>query len=220
MDRRAPYWPPSNPPISWRLRWVANCSDKLRQFATCLDVAKGIVAPALVCAERTVISMNRSLAMTTIPKADKGVRPRPGAVFGVAVLMSLLSASAFAQSVSSGVIEGTVKDESNLVLPGVTITISSPSLQVGTSTQVSDTSGNYKFVDLPAGTYQLKAELPGFSTYLRDELRLTVGFNAKVDLVLKVGAMEESVTVSGQSPVVDVTSTAGSVAFTKEVLDS
>jgi hypothetical protein len=66
----------------------------------------------------------------------------------------------------------------------------------------------------------VKAELPGFSTYLRDELRLTVGFNARVDLTLKVGAMEESVTVSGQSPVVDVTSTAASVAFTKEVLDS
>src|SRR5262245_13895146 len=133
MDRQAPSWPPSNPPISWRLQWVANCSDKLRQFATCLEVAKGIVAPALVCGERTVISMNRSLAMTTILKADKDVRPGPGAIFGVAVLMSLLSAgAAFAQSVSSGVIEGTVKDESNLVLPGVSITISSPSLQVGT----------------------------------------------------------------------------------------
>src|SRR5262245_31794527 len=147
--------------------------------------------------------------------------PMKWSILGVALAMSVVSASpSFAQSVSSGVIEGTVKDESNLVLPGVTLTISSPNLQVGTMTQVSDTAGNYKFVDLPAGTYQLKAELPGFSTYLRDELRLTVGFNARIDLVLKVGAMEESVTVSGQSPVVDVTNTAGSVAFTKEVLDS
>src|SRR5262245_38969715 len=128
--------------------------------------------------------------------------------------------TAFAQSVSSGTIEGTVRDESNSVLPGVTVTMTSPQLQVGRLVQVSDTAGNYKFVDLPAGVYELKAELPGFSTYVRDELRLTVGFNARVDLTLKLGAMEESVTVSGQSPVVDVTSTAASVAFTKEVLDS
>src|SRR5215510_309505 len=166
--------------------------------------------------------MERSLAMTTIQESAIGARPRQwAAVYCVFVLATLLSvSSAFAQSVSSGVIEGTVKDESNLVLPGVTITLTSPSLQVGTLTQVSDAAGIYKFVDLPAGTYQLKAELPGFSTYLRDELRLTVGFNARVDVTLKVGAMEESVTVSGQSPVVDVTNTAASVAFTKEVLDT
>src|SRR5438477_10827361 len=127
---------------------------------------------------------------------------------------------ASAQSVSSGTIEGTVKDESNSVLPGVTVTVTSPQLQVGQLVQVSDSAGNYKFVDLPAGTYRLRAELQGFSTTVHDELRLTAGFNARIDLTMKVGALEESVTVSGQSPVVDVTSTAASVAFTKEVLDS
>jgi hypothetical protein len=66
----------------------------------------------------------------------------------------------------------------------------------------------------------LKAELSGFSASVHDGLRLTIGFNARVDLTLKLGALEEAVTVSGQSPVVDVTSTAASVAFTKEVLDS
>src|SRR5262249_21588450 len=63
-------------------------------------------------------------------------------------------------------------------------------------------------------------ELQGFSQSVRDELRLTVGFNARVDFLLKVGALEESVTVSGQSPVVDVTNTTASVALTKEVLDA
>jgi hypothetical protein len=159
--------------------------------------------------------------MTTNLESGNGRRMRRWTILGVVALMSIAGVNAvFAQSVSSGTIEGTVKDESNLVLPGVTVTLTSPQLQVGTLVQVSDSAGNYKFVDLPAGTYRLKAELPGFSTYLRDELRLTVGFNARVDLTLKVGAMEESVTVSGQSPVVDVTSTAASVAFTKEVLDS
>ncbi|OLB63434.1 MAG: hypothetical protein AUI11_01450 [Acidobacteria bacterium 13_2_20CM_2_66_4] len=141
--------------------------------------------------------------------------------FGVVVSMSLAGVSqAFAQSVSSGTIEGTLKDESNSVLPGVTVTVTSPQLQVGQLVQVSDVAGNYKFVDLPAGTYRLRAELTGFSTSVREDLRLTVGFNARVDLTLKLGAMEEAITVSGQSPVVDVTSTAASVAFTKEVLDS
>src|SRR5204863_3044740 len=142
-------------------------------------------------------------------------------IFGAAALMSLAGINgAFAQSVSSGTIEGTVKDESNAVLPGVAVTVTSPALLVGQLTQVSDAAGNYKFVDLPAGTYRLKAELTGFSASIREDLRLTVGFNARVDLTLKLGAMEESVTVSGQSPVVDVTSTTASVAFTKEVLDS
>src|SRR6185436_9990208 len=71
-----------------------------------------------------------------------------------------------------------------------------------------------------AGTYKLKSELSGFSTAIRDELRLTVGFVATVDVAMKVGQMEESVTVSGQSPIVDITSTSASVAFTKEILDA
>src|SRR6266571_67913 len=159
--------------------------------------------------------------MVAIHEYGKGSCARWRLIVGVTVLMTIADVNgAFAQSVSSGTIEGTVKDESNGVLPGVTVTVTSPQLQVGQLVQVSDAAGNYKFVDLPAGTYRLKAELTGFSTSIRENLRLTVGFNARVDLTLKLGAMEESVTVSGQGPVVDVTSTTGSVAFTKEVLDS
>lgn len=159
--------------------------------------------------------------MATIYQSRTIARTRQSAIFGLATVLSLAIASgAFAQSVSSGTIEGTVSDESNAVLPGVTVTATSTALQVGLLTQVTDTDGKYRFVDLPAGTYRLKAELTGFSTAVRDELRLTVGFNARVDLTLKVGAMEESITVSGQSPVVDVSSTTASVAFTKEALDT
>src|SRR5207249_2844383 len=161
------------------------------------------------------------VAMITIHRCSRRALVRQWLTFGIVLLMSLAGVGqAFAQSVSSGTIEGTVKDESNSVLPGVTVTVTSPQLQVGQLVQVSDAAGNYKFVDLPAGTYRLRAELTGFSTSVREDLRLTVGFNARVDLTLKLGAMEEAITVSGQSPVVDVTSTAASVAFTKEVLDS
>jgi len=159
--------------------------------------------------------------MTTIPTFGRRALMRHWSVLGLVALMSAAGAgAAIAQSVSSGTIEGTVKDESGSVLPGTTITIASPQLQVGQLVQVSDAAGNYKFVDLPAGTYRLRAELTGFSALVRDDLRLTVGFNARVDVMLKLGAVEEAVTVSGQSPVVDVTSTAASVAFTKEVLDA
>ena len=154
-------------------------------------------------------------------ESGKAAWVRRWSMFGVVALMSMVCVdTALAQSVASGTIEGTVKDESNAVLPGVTITVTSPQLQIGQLVQVSDSAGSYKFVDLPAGTYRLRAELTGFSSSIREDLRLTVGFNARIDLTLKLGAMEESVTVSGQSPVVDVSSTTASVAFTKEVLDA
>ena len=159
--------------------------------------------------------------MATIDQSGQSRWTRRWVIAGAAALLSLAAVTGTsAQSVSSGTIEGTVKDESNAVLPGVTVTVTSPQLQVGQLVQVTDAAGSYKFVDLSAGTYRLKAELTGFSAAIREDLRLTVGFNARIDLTLKLGAMEESVTVSGQSPVVDVSTTTASVAFTKEVLDS
>jgi hypothetical protein len=86
--------------------------------------------------------------------------------------------------------------------------------------QVTDAEGAYRFVDLPAGTYLLKFELTGFTSLIREDLRLTIGFTARVDEIMKVGVMTESVTVSGQSPIVDITSTSASVAFTKEILEN
>lgn len=141
-------------------------------------------------------------------------------VLGVLTLGAGMAAPpAWAQSGTSGTIGGTVHDESGGALPGVTVTLSSPALQLRQLVQVSDATGNYQFVDVPAGTYKLSFELAGFSTSIREDLRLTVGFNARVDTTLKVGAMEESVTVTGQSPVIDVTSTTTSVTLTAEELN-
>ena len=151
----------------------------------------------------------------------KAMRNSGWFVFGIAAWLAVTAATvALAQSVSSGTIQGTIKDESGAVLPGVTVTLTSPQLQVPQIVQTTDATGSYKFVDLPAGTYSLKSELGGFSSIIRDQLRLTVGFVATIDLTMKVGSMAESVTVSGQSPIVDVTSTSASVAFTKETLDA
>ena len=141
-------------------------------------------------------------------------------VLGVAAwLLVGFVAAASGQSVSSGTIHGVIRDQSGGVLPGVTATLTSPQLQVREIVQVTDAEGAYRFVDLPAGTYTLKFELTGFSTLIREDLRLTVGFTARIDESMKVGAMEESVTVSGQSPVVDMASTSAAVAFTKELLE-
>src|SRR5436190_4365133 len=94
-------------------------------------------------------------------------------IFGVLVLSAGIAAPpGWAQSGTSGTIGGTVRDESGGALPGVTVTLASPSLQVRQLVQVSDATGNYQFVDVPAGTYKLSFELGGFSTSIREDLRL------------------------------------------------
>jgi hypothetical protein len=144
-------------------------------------------------------------------------------LFGTAALMVVISvtpSAALAQSGgSSGAIHGTVVDESGSVLPGVTGTLSSPALQVRQVVVVSDAQGNYRFGELPVGVYTIKFELGGFTTFIRNELRLPVGFDAKVDVTMKIGSLEESVTVTGGSPVIDVTTTTKSVTLTTEVLN-
>src|SRR5262249_56602890 len=69
------------------------------------------------------------------------------------------------------------------------------------------------------GTYRVVYELQGFTSFVREDLRLPVGFSARVDVMMKVGTVAETVTVSGESPVIDVTSTANAVSFTKETLN-
>ena len=137
----------------------------------------------------------------------------------VILIWAFTAAPVLAQSGTSGTISGTVRDESGGALPGVTATLTSPVLQIKQIVQVTDATGNYQFVDLPTGTYRLTFELAGFATSIREDLRLTVGFNARVDTTLKVGAMAESVTVTGQSPVIDVTSTTTAVTLTAEELN-
>src|SRR6185436_12209006 len=113
-------------------------------------------------------------------------------------------------------IVGQVTDESGAVLPGVTVVAKSPSLQVPEVSSVTDARGEYRITPLPIGTYEVRYDLGGFSTIRREGLRLTSGFVAKVDIVMKVGALEESVLVSGASPIVDVTSTGTSSRLTTE----
>src|SRR6478672_1464908 len=132
----------------------------------------------------------------------------------------LAGAPALAQSGgSSGAIHGVITDESGATLPGVVATLTSPALQVRQITTVSDAGGNYRFGELPVGVYKITFDLSGFTTLIRDELRLPVGFDAKVDAVMKIGSLEESVTVTGGSPVIDLTTTTKSVTLNTEILN-
>src|SRR6478672_8164472 len=127
-----------------------------------------------------------------------------------------LPAAAHAQSA----IAGLVKDTSGAVLPGVTVEAASPALIDKVRTAITDSQGLYRIVDLRPGAYTVTFTLPGFQTFKRDGLDLPANFTATVNADLKVGAIEEAVTVSGQSPVVDVNSNAKSQVLPRDVLDS
>lgn len=126
---------------------------------------------------------------------------------------------AWGQSAGS-TIHGTVRDEQGGAVPGVTVTLSSPALQVRQMSGVTQADGTYRFGELPAGTFRIVFELAGFKPYVVDELRLTIGFVARVDAQMIVGALEESIVVTGASPIVDMTSTATSVNLTSETIQS
>ena len=141
----------------------------------------------------------------------------------IGVLIASVLASAprvSAQTVRNGSIAGSVKDDTGGSLPGVTVTVTSPALQVPQLTRVSDEKGEYQFADLPQGTYRMTFELSGFTKLVREGITLTTGFAARVDGALRIAAMEETVTVSGASPVVDVTNARGGATLTNELLET
>src|SRR4051794_12376170 len=117
-------------------------------------------------------------------------------------------------------IGGTVKDTSGAVLPGVTVEVASDVLIEKTKTVSTDGQGAYQVVDLRPGVYTITFSLQGFNTFKREALELPSNFVATVNAELKVGALEESVTVSGASPVVDVQSNTKTQVLSRDVLDS
>ena len=125
-------------------------------------------------------------------------------------------ASALAQSTLTGV----VKDTSGAVLPGVTVEAASPVLIEKIRTVATDENGGYRLVDLRPGVYTLTFTLGGFSTVKREGLELPSDFTMTVNGEMKVGALEETLTVTGVSPVVDVQSTTKSQVLSRETLDS
>ena len=135
-------------------------------------------------------------------------------------LSMLLSATlTFAQTTSAttATVTGTVTDQQGGVLPGVTASLSGPSM-MGVQTQVSDSMGLYRFVSIPPGEYKLVFELAGFATITREGVRLTAGFTATINTQMGVATLTENVQVTGESPVVDTQSTTINTTFDKDTL--
>ncbi|MCC7033708.1 MAG: TonB-dependent receptor [Acidobacteria bacterium] len=128
---------------------------------------------------------------------------------GLTVWLVLAGASvALGQATTSGTgaINGRVTDGTGAVIPGVTISLSSPSL-MGGRTAVSDADGQYRFTAVPPGDYTVMFELAGFSTVRNEGIRISVGFTATVNAQMSLASLAESITVTGQSPVVDTSAT-------------
>ncbi|MEZ5416559.1 MAG: carboxypeptidase regulatory-like domain-containing protein [Vicinamibacterales bacterium] len=126
-----------------------------------------------------------------------------------------------AQSASAqdfrGRINGTVTDDTGAVLPGVTVTVSSPAL-IQPQVQATGADGSYRFLALPPGVYAVEFELAGFQTVKREGIRVVINTTLSVDQQMKVATLQETVTVTGASPVVDTSTTTLGTNFTKELL--
>ncbi len=126
---------------------------------------------------------------------------------------------AFAQGPTTGSINGTVTDNTNAVLPGVTVTTTSPA-QMGAQTSVTNEKGQYRFPSVAPGTYTVAYELAGFSKVVREGIIIRIGFTAEVNVQLQLASLQETVTVSGVSPVIDVQNTNVQNNFTAEMMNN
>jgi len=142
--------------------------------------------------------------------------PRPVSFVVLAFLLLTVNASAQTQT---GEIFGRVTDRTGAILPGATITISGDALLQPQAT-IAATSGSYRFPNLPIGVYSVTFELGGFKRTIRPDVRIQAGFNAEVNARLELSSVEETVTVTGESPIVDTRSNTLGTNFGKELLES
>lgn len=136
----------------------------------------------------------------------------------ISVSLLLLGNAVAAQTRSE--ITGTITDSSGGVLPGVTVTVESPNLVGGPQVTVTNAEGTYRLNELTPGIYQLTAQLQGFQTVRRTELRVLFGTTLTMDLMLPVATIEQLITVSGAAPAVDVKTTAATTTMDRELLQN
>jgi hypothetical protein len=136
------------------------------------------------------------------------------------VVLGMIPASLFAQGTSTAIIAGVIRDASGAVLPGVTIEAASPALIEKVRSTVSDDRGQYRLPELRPGVYTVTFSLPGFATVRNEGIELRTNFTAQLDAELKVSQLEETITVTGATPLVDVQSATQQRTVSKEVLDT
>lgn len=139
-------------------------------------------------------------------------------IISLLTFLLILTPLVFSQSKETGAIIGAVNDDQGAPLPGVKVTLSSPNI-MGTRTVLTDAQGLYRFPALPPGVYIVKAELQGFKTVIRENIRLHTTIRLTTDITMTVTTLEEEVTVIAESPTVDVkTSETASVTLSDEIL--
>ncbi|MBV8819876.1 MAG: TonB-dependent receptor [Acidobacteriaceae bacterium] len=124
----------------------------------------------------------------------------------VLFLFSALLSVAWAQSTTTGAISGTVSDPSGAVVAGVKVTATSEALIGGSTTTTSET-GSYRFPSLPPGVYNLRFEMPGFATVLREGIKVSVSVAESIDIALAAASQQQTVVVTGEAPLVDTLNT-------------
>lgn len=139
---------------------------------------------------------------------------------GTALLLSVaVGAVPAAAQFSTGGVRGIVHDDTGAVLPGVTVEAQSPA-RLGTATTVTDGQGAYRLENLPVGIYTVTFALSGFATVKHEGIRVEVGRSVELDPTLQVSTLNETLTVTGQSPVVDTVHAGTSTNFNKELLEN
>src|SRR5437016_5017607 len=135
-------------------------------------------------------------------------------LFSVLAVVLATGLPAFAQ-ILGGSVSGTIKDEQGGVLPGVTVTAQGVD---ATQTFVTEATGEYRFLNLAPGPYRVTATLPGFTTFVRDNVIVSVGKSIDLPMQPKIAQVAETITVSGESPVLDTKATATSTNFPSAAL--
>ena len=133
---------------------------------------------------------------------------------GLVIVCALAAATGAVAQGTTGSVNGTVSDNSGAVLPGVTVTATGPAL-MGAQSAVSNEQGQYRFPRLPPGMYRVEYQLPGFTTVVREGIQVQISFAATVNVQLQVATLNETVTVTGASPVVDTQNTQIQTIFTR-----
>ncbi|MFP4082876.1 MAG: carboxypeptidase regulatory-like domain-containing protein [Candidatus Aminicenantes bacterium] len=136
----------------------------------------------------------------------------------IAVLFFLSSLLGAQDTLQTGNIAGKVTDTEGNPLPGVSVTITSDALISGSQSKVTTASGSYRFVFLPVGSYEVKFELSGFKTLVKKKVRVAIRKTTSVNATLEVTTLEETITVVGESPVVDTKSSTIATNFPLEML--
>src|SRR6188768_681651 len=165
--------------------------------------------PSPVCA------LNQPLEPRSRQREIEGERLMRAKCLTLLVVL-LLPASVFAQAS----LTGTVRDASGGVLPGVTVEAASPALIEKVRTAVTDDTGQYRIVDLRPGTYALTFTLPGFNTVKREGIELLGSSTLTIPIDMRVGGLEETITVTGESPVVDVQNARREVVLNNDTIQT